>query len=105
MLQILAAAVEKRCKGYAASEDNIGLTSVCRVVINLSKCLITHFGSLAAISGSPALVAVQAALGSLYATLLPFSNSISIYLQTSVLKVMIWLVNPPTDEASTQRYL
>ena len=101
----LAAAVEKRCKGYAASEDNIGLTSVCRVVINLSKCLITHFGSLAAISGSPALVAVQAALGSLYATLLPFSNSISIYLQTSVLKVMIWLVNPPTDEASTQRYL
>ena len=80
------------------------MTTVCQIVTNLCKPLITHFGSRNAVSGSPAMEAIQQSLNSLYATLNPFSTSISIFLQTSVLKVMIWLMNPPQDEDSKTQY-
>lgn len=104
LLQFIAATVDQRCTSYAQNSDNLGLTTVCQIVTNLCKPLITHFGSRNAVSGSPAMEAIQQSLNSLYATLNPFSTSISIFLQTSVLKVMIWLMNPPQDEDSKTQY-
>lgn len=104
LLQFIATTVDQRCTTYAQNSDNLGLTAVCQIVTNLCKPLITHFGSRNAVSGSPAMDAIQQSLNSLYATLNPFSTSLSIYLQTSVLKVMIWLMNPPQDEDSKAQY-
>jgi hypothetical protein len=77
---------------------------MCRVLIKLTSKLISHYKSLAEITGSAAMTETQAALGHISDTLTPFADNISVYLQTAVLKARIWLVNPPQDEESKKQY-
>ena len=89
---------------FAGNNDNLGLIAICRVVINLSKSLMTHFNSRSEITGTPAMDAAQQALNTINETLSSFTNNASIYLQNSILKVKIWMVNPPKDEESRKEY-
>lgn len=104
LIQSMAETLRTLCTQHASEKDNVGLVAVSRVLVNLAKCLILHFGSRAAIRGSAQMDATRAAFDVIYATLMPFMTSISMYLQTAVLKVMIWLVDVPRDEAAQQQY-
>ena len=104
LIQSMAEMLRTLCTQHASEKDNVGLVAVSRVLVNLAKCLILHFGSRAAIRGSAQMDATRAAFDVIYATLMPFMTSISMYLQTAVLKVMIWLVDVPRDEAAQQQY-
>ena len=104
LIRSMAETLRTLCTQHADQKDNVGLVAVSRVLVNLAKCLISHFGSRAAISGSPEMDATRAAFDVIYATLMPFMTSISMYLQTAVLKVMIWLVDVPQSEEAQQQY-
>ena len=96
--------MKQRCVAFAEANDNLGLIAICRIVILLSKCLMTHFNSRIEIAGTPAMDAVQQSLNVINETLSSFSNNASIYLQNSILKVKIWMVNPPKDEDAVKEY-
>ena len=94
-----------RCSAYAENNDNIGLIAICRLVTLLSRSLMNEFQSRSEIKGSPAMEATRNALNTINTTLSAFSNNASIYLQNSILKVKIWMVNPPKDEESRKEYI
>ena len=89
LIQFIAQKICSSCEEYVSSNDTLGIVTVCRVTVCLAKSLVTHFGSRTAIMGSPALDATQDALNKLYELLLPHATSISIYVQTSVVLIVI----------------
>lgn len=84
LIQVIAEKAHARCVEFNTNNDTLGIIAICRIVINLGKALIPTFGSRDDIKGSPVLEATKVALDGLYNTLLPYSTSISIYVQTSV---------------------
>lgn len=82
----------------------MGLITICRIVILLCRSLFTQFNSRNEITGTPTLNEIQSSLNTINESLSSFANNSSIYLQNSILKVKIWMVNPPTGEASKQEY-
>ena len=101
MTQLIAETVRDWLLAYKNQSDNVGLMAVARVLINLAQCLTTHFGSRNLIAGSAELQATQQALDAIYATLVGFEVSHSVYLQTTLLKASIWLVDPPTADTQS----
>ena len=101
MTQLIAETVRDWLLFYKNQNDNVGLMAVARVLINLAQCLTTHFGSRNRIGGSAELQATQQALDAIYTTLVGFEASHSVYLQTTLLKASIWLVDPPTAETQS----
>lgn len=84
LLASIATSLEARCAQYIANDDTLGLIAVCRAAVALATTVITRFGMRSHVEGSPALTTTQQKLTALNDALLPFVESRSIYLQTSV---------------------
>ena len=104
MIQFIAQTLSKRCKEYIDNDDNLGLISICRIVVLLSKGLMNTYNTRSEIKGSPAMDATRIALDQINEYLTALKNNPSIYLQNSILKVKIWMVNPPSDDVSRKEY-
>lgn len=104
LLATLCETILRLSQNYVQQQDNLGMIAIIRPLLSLAHSLIARFGSRSAITGSAVLDSARAALDKLF-TLFSSVASHSLYLQTSCLQLLLWLVNAPTDATSKQQYL